>query len=177
MSADVEGGMWVAVRIPEGRGDSTSTSAMGDYDCRSLNREVYEGFCQAPSMWWDACQAGYGQIEVFVQMFENLADGVEELVSADSLESCTQNAALQACSTILSFTHPGCRGLVPSMIRIRELAAPEWELDDWDDVGQTARDGRGEAGCGELIQWGTQWPFDMSEGSDGSEGTEGTDDD
>lgn len=61
------------------------------------------------------------------------------------------------------------------MIRIRELAAPEWELDDWDDVGQTARDGRGEAGCGELIQWGTQWPFDMSEGSDGLEGTEGTD--
>lgn len=62
MSADVKGGMWVSIRIPEGRGDSTSTSTMGDYDCRSLNREVYEGFCQAPSMWWDACQAGYGQM-------------------------------------------------------------------------------------------------------------------
>ncbi|RSH87293.1 hypothetical protein EHS25_003202 [Saitozyma podzolica] len=124
---------------------------MGDYDYRSLNREVYEGFCQAPSMWWDACQTGYDQIEVFVEVFETLADGVEELVSTDSLESSTQNAALQACSTILSFTHPGYRSLVPAMIRIRELAAPEWELGDWDD-----------------------WPYDMSEGSDGSEETEGT---
>jgi hypothetical protein len=64
MSVDVEGGMSVAIHVSEGRGDRTSTrtGTMGDYDYRSLNREVYEGFCQAPSMWWDACQTGYDQM-------------------------------------------------------------------------------------------------------------------